>query len=88
MGNQLTVYIDMIYRFFPPTMRIILSLNQSQSKCRYTLCSLITKMYDVIFSFGGVEVSEASDMVSDAGVAYDVEQCSCGTGYTGLSCEV
>lgn len=45
-------------------------------------------MYDVIFSLGGVEVSEASDMVSDAGVAYDVEQCSCGTGYTGLSCEV
>ncbi|XP_078373908.1 laminin subunit alpha-like [Oculina patagonica] len=38
-------------------------------------------------SLGDVEVSEVSDMVSDAGRAYDVEQCSCGAGYTGLSCE-
>ena len=42
----------------------------------------------IIFSLGDVKVSDVSDMVSEAGRAYDVEQCSCGTGYTGLSCEV
>ena len=44
--------------------------------------------YLIIFSLGDVEVSDVSDMVSEAGRAYDVEQCSCGAGYTGLSCEV
>lgn len=46
------------------------------------------KLYFVKCSLGDVEVSDVSDTVSEAGRAYDVEQCSCGTGYTGLSCEV
>ena len=49
---------------------------------------MVIVMYYIIFSLGDVEVSDASDMVSEAGIAFDVEQCSCGTGYTGLSCEV
>lgn len=49
---------------------------------------IITVMFFIIFSLGDVKVSDLSDMVSEAERAYDVEQCSCGTGYTGLSCEV
>ena len=39
-------------------------------------------------SLGDVKITEVDDMPSDAGRANEVEQCSCGVGYSGLSCEV
>ena len=39
-------------------------------------------------SLGGVKITEVDDMPSDAGRANEVEQCNCGVGYSGFSCEV
>ena len=39
-------------------------------------------------SLGDVKITEVDDMQSDAGRANEVEQCNCGVGYSGLSCEV
>ena len=35
-----------------------------------------------------MKITEVDDMQSDAGRANEVEQCNCGVGYSGLSCEV
>ena len=45
-------------------------------------------MYNVVFSLGDVKVAEVGVTPSDAGRAYDVEECDCGVRYSGLSCEV
>lgn len=39
-------------------------------------------------SLGDVKITEVDDMPSDAGRANEVEQCNCGVGYSGFSCEV
>lgn len=41
-----------------------------------------------VTSFGDVKIAEVDEISSGAGRADDVEQCSCGVGYSGLSCEV
>lgn len=43
---------------------------------------------NVVCSLGDFKVADVGPAPSVAGRAYDVEQCDCGQGYSGLSCEV
>ena len=55
---------------------------------RNTISHNPTVECSVFFSLGGVQIAAVDDVQTLAGKAYDVEQCSCGVGYSGLSCEV
>ena len=49
---------------------------------------LLTISFLQYFSLGDVQIAAVDVMSSVDGRAYEVEHCSCGVGYSGLSCEV